>query len=205
MTIRTGQDRRSTYSEPPRVSRTPLLRGVLWRLRSAILSLTLLPVLAMPASAQSGALRIVVDGETYAVRGVAVTRASGDEVSDPTIVENARFTARVLDQHILRSEQNKVRYSAPSRAMVFADATPQRSPRRGCGTPRTLAMIRVREAKLQGMGVETRQQPERTRSRCCPHRLPDGCTGVPGKCRHLSQGHSQERAPDPRRRAKFFQ
>src|SRR5262249_51371750 len=98
-----------------------------WRsiLASLVTGLALL-VFSTPAPAQDAPLRVVVEGQTYAVAGSSVAGSTGREPITSAIVEKARFTARVLDEHILRSEQNKLRYSATSRALVFADATPAR-------------------------------------------------------------------------------
>jgi hypothetical protein len=108
---------------PTRICANQSLRAL--RGLAVALSLTLAAA-AGAAFAQSGGFKVIVGGDTYTVRGAKVADARGGEPDNATVVENARFTARVLDEHILRSEQNKVRYSASSRAIIFADATPAR-------------------------------------------------------------------------------
>jgi hypothetical protein len=94
----------------------------LWRIIGSIALL----LISTAAPAQNTQLRVVVGGQTYAVQGNSIAGSTGREPITPAITENARFTARVLDEHILRSEQNKLRYSAVSRALVFADASAAR-------------------------------------------------------------------------------
>jgi hypothetical protein len=92
-----------------------------WPVRTALHAL-FASVLVGQAFAQDAPLRVMVDDRTYVVTGTAVQGGMGNEPSDDTIVVKARFTARVLDEEILNSEDNKQVYSAANRAAVFADA-----------------------------------------------------------------------------------
>lgn len=74
------------------------------------------------ASAQAGSFTVMVGAETYVVEGASVKAKGATEPPDEGTIKKARFAARVLDEHILRSEINKVRFSAASRAEVYAAA-----------------------------------------------------------------------------------
>src|SRR4051812_18664238 len=138
----TGRDRRSigsaperrasAYSgevdagSPTRICANKSASGATRALRGFALAVSVTLGASLVAFAQNGGFKVIVGGEAYTVRGAKVADARGGEPDNATLVENARFTARVLDEHILRSEQNKVRYSASSRAIIFADASPAR-------------------------------------------------------------------------------
>jgi hypothetical protein len=78
------------------------------------------------AHAQGPQLTVSVDDRVYVVNGGAVKGKNGDEPLDDSIVEKARFSSRVLDEHILHSDYNKVHYGALSRSIVYADSFSER-------------------------------------------------------------------------------
>ncbi len=71
------------------------------------------------AEADDAALKVAVDGDTYLVRKTAISREADDGAVDSNILAKARFTARVLDDQIVRSNFNKELFDPRTRAEVF--------------------------------------------------------------------------------------
>ena len=99
------------------------------RLRSIVQAVSFFLVcvaISGPGQTQTAPLAVSVDDHVYLVNNGAVAGKLGSEPVDGAITEKARFAARVLDEHILRSDYNKVHYNAVGRAIVYADAFSER-------------------------------------------------------------------------------
>jgi hypothetical protein len=77
--------------------------------------------LGLAAHAQDAPLQVTVGDSNYLVSQDTVSRAKGSDPIDDITQRKAKFSARILDELILRSEQAREFFSAANRAVVFAD------------------------------------------------------------------------------------